>query len=56
MITADAYFIGGVMSRLWRIPSVIADYAVGTLIVMLQLGVLWPRQQRAAARRRGAAV
>jgi hypothetical protein len=39
------------LRKLFRVPAVIADYTVGSVIVMVQLGLLTPRGSRAPTRR-----
>jgi hypothetical protein len=39
------------MSRLWKVPSAIAEYTVGTVIVLMQVGVIGPLEDRAMRRR-----
>jgi hypothetical protein len=39
------------MSRLWKVPSAIAEYTVGTVIVLMQVGVIRPLEDRAMRRR-----
>jgi hypothetical protein len=42
---------GFVMLRLWKVPGAIAEYAVGTVIVMVQLGMLSAIERREYHRR-----
>lgn len=39
------------MSRLWKVPSAIAEYTVGTFIVLMHVGVIRPLEDRALRRR-----
>jgi hypothetical protein len=39
------------MSRLWKVPSAIAEYTVGTVIVLMHVGVIRPLEDRALRRR-----
>jgi hypothetical protein len=40
------------MSRLWKVPGTIAEYTLGTMIVLFQVGVIQPLEQRRANERR----
>ncbi len=40
------------MTKLWKVPSTIAEYTVGTMIVLFQVGVLQPLERRADEKRR----
>ena len=43
---------GGVsMSRLWRVPSTIAEYTLGTIIVMYQFAISRALEEQARLRR-----
>ena len=39
------------MSRLWKVPGTIAEYTLGTMIVLFQVGVIQPLERRADERR-----
>jgi hypothetical protein len=49
----DANDGGAAMTRLWKVPGTIAEYTVGTLIVLYQLSVL-DRQRRTIDREQSA--
>ena len=40
------------MSRLFKMPRVIAEYTIGTAIVMMQMGVIQPLEERRQRKRR----
>ena len=40
------------MSRLFKVPATIAEYTVGTMIVLFQLGIIRPLDNLAQQRRR----
>lgn len=40
------------MSRLFKMPRTIAEYTIGTAIVMMQMAVIQPLEERRERRRR----
>lgn len=49
--SGDALGMEDMMSRLWKVPSAIAEYTVGTVIVLMHVGVIRPLEDRALRRR-----